>query len=107
MNTLSGLILNPPDLSILRDLWLVFSTEINIAILNKQSLGKSNIHKIFPISGPNNQFALCADLISEISPGGVHCELFSNLDQNLFGSVDIKTYEDLLKDKWFDGPEDV
>lgn len=103
MNTLtfSDLLTAPPDLATLRGLWLVFSGEVAAALEAKQAAHGSPVHRVAPVAGPDGRFALCADLVSEIGPGGIHAALFATFDHALFPAVEVAPLSALTAAGWF------
>ena len=107
--TFADLIAAPlPDLATLRVLWLVLPAEVNAALLAKQAAHGSPVHRVAPIAGPDGRFALCADLTTEIRPGGIHHALFASFDAATFSAVAIATRVELETAGWFAAPpEDI
>ena len=107
--TFADLIAAPmPDLATLRGLWLVLPAEVTAALLEKQAAHGSPVHRVAPLAGPDGRFALCADLVTEIGPGGIHHALFASFDAALFAAVAVSTRADLEAEGWFAAPpEDI
>ncbi len=101
--TFAQLISSPPDLDTLRGLWLVLDAATATDLAAKQSAHGSPVHRVAPVAGPASdpRFALCADLVSEIQPGGLYHPLFASLDPAKFAAVQVATRAELESAGWF------
>jgi hypothetical protein len=99
--TFADLLLSPPELATLRGLWLVLPPDVAASALAKQELYGDPAHRIAPIAGPDGRFALCADLLTEIAPGGLHAVLFARLDAGKFAAVEVIDTAALRAAGWF------
>lgn len=101
--TFTDLLSSPADLATLRGLWLVLSPEVAAALAAKQAAHGSPVHRVEPVAGPvaDPRFALCADLVTEIRPGGIHHALFASFDVAAFSAVEVLTRAELEAAGWF------
>jgi hypothetical protein len=101
--TFADLLTAPPPLAELRDLWLVLDAATAADLAAKQAAYGSGVNRIEPVAGPANdpRFALCADLVTEIGPGGMHAALFAHLNAAVFSTVQILTRAELDAAGWF------
>jgi hypothetical protein len=76
----------PIDIATARGLWLVFDAEYLAELNNAQSDQKT--HRAVPTELTDGRFALCADLLTEIS-GGIFALQFSRLNQSNFANVEV------------------
>ena len=76
-----------PSLEILRETWLVFPADF-APILEAAQVDQTAL-RVAPIQLADNRLALCADLLSEIQPGGAFAVPFSRLPSELFASVEV------------------
>lgn len=76
-----------PDINALRELWLAFPAELLPAITAAQE--DQTMHRVEPLPLTDGRAALCADLLTEIGPGGLFALQFSRLDANLFNLVEV------------------
>lgn len=93
----------PRPLAELRELWLVLPADVAANLASKQAAHGSPVHRVEPVAGPASdpRFALCADLVSEIGPGGLHAGLFAHLDAAKFATVEILDTATLRAAGWF------
>lgn len=104
--TFADLLLSPPSLETLRGLWLVLPPDVAASALAKQELYGDPVHRVAPIAGPDGRFALCADLVTEVGPGGIHAALFASFDPGAFAEVEVLTRAELEADGWFQDAEE-
>lgn len=74
----------------LRALWLVFDSVFANSISEKQPQYQN---QVAPVMLANGSFALCADLLTE--KDGMYAPTFGQLDQELFSSVDVVTFDQI------------
>lgn len=99
--TFAALLASPPPLAELRALWLVMPAALADTMLAKQA-SIPGAHRVAPILGPAGaEAAVCADLVSEIGPGGLYAPLFAALDAGQFGAVAVRTFAELSAAGWF------
>ena len=104
--TFAALLSSPPPLAELRALWLVMPAELAAAMLAKQA-ALSTSHRVAPVVGPSlAEAAVCADLVSEVGPGGLYAPLFAALDAEQFGVVTVVPFAELTAAGWFAAPAD-
>lgn len=101
--TFADLLTQPHTLAALRDLWIVIDAATAADLAAKQDAFGSTVNRIAPVAGPASdpRYALCADLVTEIQPGGMHAHLFSHLNQSAFASVVVAPRADLEAAGWF------
>ena len=98
---LTTLLQEKKDISELRNLWLILPNDLYEAVmLKQQALGNSN-NRVSGIQGPENKWIMCADLLSEISSGGLFTSLFTSLDFTKFAQVEVKTRAEVEQLGWF------
>jgi hypothetical protein len=51
-------------------------------------------HKASPVELTDGRFMLCADLLTEIAPGGLYAQGFGLLDTDLFAQVEVISMEE-------------
>lgn len=114
MSTLAALLAAPPaDPAELRDLWLVIPVALAETLAVKQAAldaadpAAPLRHRVAPVIGPDlTHVALCADLITEIRPGGLYHPLFASLDAATFAEVAVVPIATLRAAGWFAAPEE-
>lgn len=104
MNLAELLAANPPkpaaqytqqELSALRGLWLVFPASL-AAILAQEQAEHGDPHNVAsPLTLTNGKYALCADLLTEVSKGGLFADGFAALPADQFASVDVISFSQL------------
>jgi hypothetical protein len=82
--TLDELLQSIPTFEELRELWLVFNSELKDRLEQAQPIYN---HQVSPVVLTNGQFALCADLLSEID--GIYKATFDVLDKSFFDKVQV------------------
>ena len=85
--TLATLLADIPPLATLRGLWLVFPASMGDALAAAQS--DQTRHRAEPITLTDGRLALCADLLSEIHPGGLFHVAFGRLTPSAFSDVAV------------------
>lgn len=101
--TFADLITQQHTLAELRALWIVMDATTAADLAAKQDTYGSAVNRIAPVAGPASdpRSALCADLVTEIGPGGMHAHLFSHLNQAAFSTVAVLTRAELDALGWF------
>lgn len=72
----------------LKDLALVFNVNLKNILEATQATLQSN-HQASPVELTNGSYMLCADLLTEIGPGGLYSQGFGLLDTDLFSQVSV------------------
>lgn len=78
----------------LKSLALVFNSSLKNILEATQETFASK-HKAAPVELTDGRFMLCADLLTEIHPGGLYSQGFGLLDADLFAQVEVITLSDL------------
>jgi hypothetical protein len=78
----------------LKDLALVFNASLKNILEATQETFNSQ-HKASPIALTNGSYMLCADLLTEIQPGGLYSQGFGLLDNDLFAQVGVISMEEV------------
>jgi hypothetical protein len=68
----------------LKELWLVFDSKLKTRLEEVQPSGQ---HQVSPIKLEDGNYAICADVLSEIE--GIYAQTFASLDQSTFTSVNV------------------
>jgi hypothetical protein len=93
MTTLAKLLTNPlPPLADMRETWLIFAADLAADLAAAQS--PDSPHRAEPIPLTDGRLALCADLLSEVSIGGIFAGPFAALDSAKFAMVEVMGDED-------------
>jgi hypothetical protein len=90
---LQELILQNKSYEELKDLALVFNGSLKNILEATQETFNSQ-HKASPVSLIDGRFMLCADLLTEIQPGGLYSQGFGLLDTDLFSQVEVISMEE-------------
>jgi hypothetical protein len=88
--TLADLLATTPDLSSLRSLALILSPSLHAILTAAQAAlpaGRQNRVQPQPLS--DGRFMLCADILSEVQPGGLYAEGFGRLPASAFPLVEV------------------
>ena len=72
----------------LKDLALVFDSNLKNILEATQATLQSK-HQASPVELSNGSYMLCADLLTEIHPGGLYSQGFGLLDTDLFSQVSV------------------
>jgi hypothetical protein len=107
--TLADLLTAPirPAPDELRGLWLVIPAALAANVAAKQAALGNLRHRVAPVAGPDGtHVALCADLCTEIGPGGLYREVFGSLDGSQFAHVQVRPRADLEAEGWFAAAEE-
>ena len=90
---LQELILQNKSYEELKGLALVFNSSLKEILEATQETFNSK-HKASPVELTNGSFMLCADLLTEIHPGGLYSQGFGLLDTDLFSQVSVISMEE-------------
>ena len=74
---------------------LVFGAEAYAALMDAQQHRQSQ-HRTAPVRLTNGQWMLCADLLTEIRPGGLYADGFTLLPPETFALVDVMPWPDAV-----------
>jgi len=74
---------------------LVFGAEAYSALMSAQQQRQSQ-HRTAPVRLTNGQWMLCADLLTEIRPGGLYADGFTLLPPETFALVDVMPWPDAV-----------
>ena len=77
----------------LKDLALVFDSNLKNILEATQATLQSK-HQASPVELSDGRFMLCADLLTEIHPGGLYSQGFGLLDTDLFSQVEVISMEE-------------
>ena len=75
---------------------LVFGQAPYDALLAAQSARPESHHRAAPVRLTNGQWMLCADLITELRPGGLYADGFALLPSELFAEVGVIAWADAV-----------
>jgi len=87
--TLADLIQQPVSYEVAKTLALVFSPELAEQLAAVQSEYGNPRHVASPVDLVDGRKMLCADLLTEIAPGGLYSGGFAHLPAALFPSVEV------------------
>ena len=88
MTTLADILAIPlPSIDALRQTWLAFPAML--APLLKAAQSDQTLHRASPIVLSDGRLALCADMLTETSDGGLFFLAFSRLDSVHFPAVEV------------------
>jgi hypothetical protein len=90
---LQELIIQNKSYEELKDLALVFNDSLKNILEATQETFNSQ-HKASPVELTDGRFMLCADLLTEIQPGGLYSQGFGLLDADLFSQVEVISMEE-------------
>jgi hypothetical protein len=94
--TLADLITQPVSYETTKDLALVFSPELAAQLAAVQSEHGDPRHVASPVDLVDGRKMLCADLLTEIGPGGLYSGGFAHLPAELFPSVEVLPMSEVL-----------
>ena len=77
----------------LKSLALVLNSNLKNILESTQETFQSK-HKASPVELSNGSYMLCADLLTEIAPGGLYSQGFGLLDTDLFSQVEVISMEE-------------
>jgi hypothetical protein len=78
----------------LKKLWLVFDSNLKNRLEEVQPSGQ---HQVSPIELKDGNYAVCADVLSEIQ--GIYAKTFASLDQSTFSNVKIVNENEIIIDR--------
>jgi hypothetical protein len=87
--TLADIIQQPVSYETTKDLALVFSPELAAQLAAVQSEHGNPRHVASPVDLTDGRKMLCADLLTEVGPGGLYSGGFAHLPAELFPSVEV------------------
>ena len=87
--TLADLIQQPMSYDTAKNLALVFSPELAAQLAAVQSEHGNPRHVASPVDLVDGRKMLCADLLTEIGPGGLYSGGFAHLPAELFPLVEV------------------
>jgi hypothetical protein len=91
---LQELILQNKSYEELQSLVLIFNSSLKDILETTQETFNSQ-HKVSPIELTDGRYMLCADLLTEIGPGGLYSQGFGLLDTDLFSQVEVVSLEEI------------
>jgi hypothetical protein len=94
--TLADLITQPVSYETAKDLALVFSPELAAQLSAVQSEHGDPRHVASPVDLTDGRRMLCADLLTEIGPGGLYSGGFAHLPAELFPLVEVLPISQVL-----------
>jgi hypothetical protein len=77
----------------LKGLALILNSSLKNILESTQETFASK-HKAAPVELSNGSYMLCADLLTEIHPGGLYAQGFGLLDTDLFAQVEVISMEE-------------
>jgi hypothetical protein len=87
--TLADLITQPISYDAAKDLALVFSPALAAQLAAVQAEHGNPRHVASPVDLTDGRKMLCADLLTEVGPGGLYSRGFAHLPAELFPSVEV------------------
>jgi len=87
--TLADLITQPVSYETTKNLALVFSSELAAQLAAVQSEHGNPRHVASPVDLVDGRKMLCADLLTEVGPGGLYSGGFAHLPAELFPLVEV------------------
>jgi hypothetical protein len=94
--TLADLITQPVSYEATKDLALVFSPELAALLAAVQTEHGNPRHVASPVDLVDGRKMLCADLLTEVGPGGLYSGGFAHLPAELFPSVEVLPMSEVL-----------
>jgi len=94
--TLAALIQQPVSYEATKDLALVFSPELATQLAAVQSEHGNPRHVASPVDLTDGRKMLCADLLTEVGPGGLYSGGFAHLPSELFPAVEVLPMSQVL-----------
>lgn len=94
--TLADIINQPLTYETAKDLALVFSPELAAQLADIQSQYGNPKHVASPVDLTDGRKMLCADLLTEVGPGGLYSTGFGFLPTELFPQVAVLPMADVL-----------
>ncbi len=87
--TLADLITQPVSYDAAKELALVFSPELAAQLAAVQAEHGNPRHVASPVDLVDGRKMLCADLLTEVGPGGLYAQGFAHLPAELFAQVEV------------------
>jgi hypothetical protein len=94
--TLADLINQPASYEKVKDLALVFSSELAAQLAAVQTEHGNPRHVAMPVDLIDGRKMLRADLLTEIGPGGLYAQGFAHLPAELFPLVEVTPMSQVL-----------
>lgn len=94
--TLVDLIQQPVSYETAKDLALVFSPELAAQLAAVQAEHGNPKHVASPVDLVDGRKMLCADLLTEVGPGGLYSGGFAHLPAELFPAVEVLPMSQVL-----------
>jgi hypothetical protein len=94
--TLADLIQQPISYEATKDLALVFSPELAAQLAAVQAEHGNPRHVASPVDLIDGRKMLCADLLTEVGPGGLYSGGFAHLPAELFPLVEVLPMSEVL-----------
>jgi hypothetical protein len=94
--TLADLISQPLTYEAAKDLALVFSPELAAQLAAVQAEHGNPLHVASPVDLTDGRKMLCADLLTEVGPGGLYSGGFAHLPAELFPAVEVLPMSEVL-----------
>jgi hypothetical protein len=94
--TLADLITQPVSYDTAKDLALVFSPELAAQLAAVQAEHGDPRHVASPVDLTDGRKMLCADLLTEVAPGGLYSGGFAHLPAELFPVVEVLPMSEVL-----------
>jgi hypothetical protein len=94
--TLADIITQPVSYQTAKDLALVFSPELAAQLAAVQAEHGNPRHVASPVNLIDGRKMLCADLLTEIGPGGLYAQGFAHLPAELFAQVEVLPMSEVL-----------
>jgi hypothetical protein len=95
--TLADLIQQPVSYEATKDLALVFSPELAAQLAAIQAEHGNPRHVASPVDLTDGRKMLCADLLTEVGPGGLYSGGFAHLPAELFPLVEVLPMSEVLQ----------
>jgi hypothetical protein len=94
--TLADLITQPVSYETTKNLALVFSPELAAQLAAVQAEHGNPRHVASPVDLVDGRKMLCADLLTEVAPGGLYSGGFAHLPAELFPLVEVLPMSEVL-----------
>jgi hypothetical protein len=94
--TLADLITQPVSYDTAKNLSLVFSPELAAQLAAVQAEHGNPRHVASPVDLTDGRKMLCADLLTEVGPGGLYAQGFAHLPAELFPAVEVLPMSQVL-----------
>ena len=103
--TLADLITQPVSYETAKELAIVLTPELAAQLAAVQSEHGNPRHVASPVDLVDGRKMLCADLLTEIGPGGLYAPGFAHLPAELFPAVEVLPMSEVLP--LLPQPEDI